>query len=435
LDTITSLKADIAIELRKLDQMKAKVEAEKRSRTKDEIAEANTILDKVEELEAAIAAEEREQAYRGKTTGKTPETPAENGEQRVLKTDNKFESFGHFLKAVIRAEDRNGDADPRLKEMRLDVNASGMNESNPSDGGYFVGKDVSTELIKETIETALLWSKVRHVPISAGKNGLKMFGIDQTSRADGSRYGGVRAYWADEAGTVTATAPKFRVMELSLKKLMAFCYLTDELMSDAVALEAVVRDAFRSEMGFKFDDSVMNGSGAGKPLGVLNAGCLVSITAETGQASTSLLAENIEKMYARNNSKTKAEWYINTDIWPQMFKFAHVIGASGVPLFVPPGGISSAPLGTLLGRPLVELEQCATLGTVGDIIFADLSKYVVIDKGGMNQASSVHVRFLYDENVLRFTWRLDGQPVYNSALTPYKGSSNTVSPFTVIASR
>ena len=103
-------------------------------------------------------------------------------------------------------------------------------------------------------------------------------------------------------------------------------------------------------------------------------------------------------------------------------------------MFVPAGGLPNAPAGTLLGRPIVPIEQCQTLGTVGDIILADLSQYVIADKGGLESASSIHVRFVYDESVFRFVYRVDGQPIWNSALTPFL-SANTLSPFVALASR
>jgi len=56
-----------------------------------------------------------------------------------------------------------------------------------------------------------------------------------------------------------------------------------------------------------------------------------------------------------------------------------------------------------------------------------MSQYLMIDKGALQTASSIHIRFLYDENVFRFTYRCDGQPIWNAPLTRFKGS--TVSPF------
>ena len=42
--------------------------------------------------------------------------------------------------------------------------------------------------------------------------------------------------------------------------------------------------------------------------------------------------------------------------------------------------------------------------------------------------------FLYDENVFRFIYRVDGKPIWNKPLTPYKGSAS-VSPFVTLAKR
>jgi HK97 family phage major capsid protein len=47
------------------------------------------------------------------------------------------------------------------------------------------------------------------------------------------------------------------------------------------------------------DDAIINGTGAGMPLGVLNAGCLVSVTKESGQKADTIVAENAVKMYHR----------------------------------------------------------------------------------------------------------------------------------------
>jgi HK97 family phage major capsid protein len=101
---------------------------------------------------------------------------------------------------------------------------------------------------------------------------------------------------------------------------------------------------------------------------------------------------------------------------------------------MPPGGMSAAPYGTLMGRPVVPIEQCQTLGTVGDILFCDWSEYLWCDKGSLESASSMHVQFLTGEMVYRFTFRCDGQPAWNSALTPFKGSA-TQSPFISLATR
>jgi hypothetical protein len=49
----------------------------------------------------------------------------------------------------------------------------------------------------------------------------------------------------------------------------------------------------------------------------------------------------------------------------------------------------------------------------------------------MESASSMHVRFLNDEMAFRITFRVDGHALWNSALTPFKGT-NTLSPFVTL---
>jgi HK97 family phage major capsid protein len=65
---------------------------------------------------------------------------------------------------------------------------------------------------------------------------------------------------------------------------------------------------------------------------------------------------------------------------------------------------------------------------------ADFSQYLLADKGGMQTASSTHVKFLYDETAFRITYRVDGQPVRGSAITPFKGSKS-LSSFVTLAAR
>jgi HK97 family phage major capsid protein len=89
---------------------------------------------------------------------------------------------------------------------------------------------------------------------------------------------------------------------------------------------------------------------------------------------------------------------------------------------------------TLLGKPIIPIEQAAAPGTVGDIVLADLNEYLIIDKGGIKSSVSIHVRFIYDEQTFKWTYRFDGGPIRNKPLTPYKGTSSTLGPFATLAS-
>src|SRR4029078_9610347 len=93
------------------------------------------------------------------------------------------------------------------------------------------------------------------------------------------------------------------------------------------------------------------------------------------------------------------------------------------PVYTPPGGLSASPLGALFGKPVIEVEQCSALGDLGDILFVNMKEYVVITKGGIDCAESMHVYFKTGENAFRWIARNNGQPKAKSAITPYKGAA------------
>jgi HK97 family phage major capsid protein len=132
-------------------------------------------------------------------------------------------------------------------------------------------------------------------------------------------------------------------------------------------------------------------------------------------------------------SKSNSVWFINTDVTPQLYQLSLSVGTGGMPMYMSPGSLPNAPSGALMGRPVVETEFNATLGTVGDIVLADMSQYAWIDKD-VQAASSIHVQFLTDQVAYRFVYRCDGQPKLNAPITPYKGPG-TLSPFVALALR
>ena len=420
----------------------------------------------LDQANAAITREERlmdERRSMAAVTDINADTVMERGDRQpanVKREPEKFATFGEFLRSVAHAGKPGVTPehwDRRLQGLYVpggleptgrQAAATGLNESVPSEGGFTVQQDHGALIYDGMFEQGVVLSRVRRVPISANANGLTIPTVDETSRVNGSRWGGVLAYWRDEADTVTATKPKFREMELKLKGLMGLCYATDELLADSAALGSIISRAFTEELTFKAEDAIINGSGSGQPLGLLNSGAVVEVAKETSQAAATIVAKNIAKMWARcpARSRRTAVWLCNQDIDPQLLlMFAPVTNVAGTEnvggIGLAQSGISYAPSGangnqlaTLMGRPVLPVEYCATLGTVGDIILVDLDQYVMIDKGGIQSAQSMHVRFVNAEQTFRLTYRVDGQPAQRSAITPYKGA-NTLSPYVTLATR
>lgn len=427
-----------------IDTITAKAETEERELTAEDYSAIEALLNKQDTIKAQIKTAERMAA-------REPAEGAGFDAATIIPQgyNNGIRSMGEFYQAVIAAgiKDRSGEKIGRFEcgviskeladfQKSVKAAASGLNETIPSDGGFLVGTDYGSALLDDAFETAQLPSLCSRMTVSAPSNKMALPAIDETSRATGSRYGGVQVYMAHEATAVTAKKPKFRMIELGLNKMMGLTYLTDELMQDATMLEGWVRMMFAKEMGFKMDDLIINGTGAGEPLGILNAGCLRSITKETGQLADTIVLENLEKAFTFCRDKARMVWLANEEILPQLMGMERAVGTGGQAVWMPQNSAAGAPNDTILGRQIKYIEQAAALGDLGDIIAADLSQYLFVDKGNIQTASSIHVNFTTDETALRFTYRLDGQPIPAAAKTPYKGGSGaTYSPFVAIAAR
>jgi len=320
--------------------------------------------------------------------------------------------------------------DPRLKT------AGHLAEGDAEQGGYLVPTEFLATLLKRVNIASELVARARAIPMQT--NQIQIPAIAGSSRRDGYRHGGLTVYWTPEAGAKTESKPIFRMITLTLNKLAGLVYVSDELLSDSpISVETIINDVFTEEMGFVLEQSFVDGTGAGQPLGFMNAACLVTVPAVVPQAANTIVFQNIVDMWSRMHgpSRKNAIWIINQDAEPELYNMGLAVGTGGGPAYLPSGGLSVSPYATLLGRPVIPCEHCQTLGTTGDIALIDMNQYLYGRKStGIEYASSMHLRFDYDEMTYRFVLRADGQPWWDAALTPKHGN-NTQSPFVVLATR
>jgi HK97 family phage major capsid protein len=334
-----------------------------------------------------------------------------------------FSSFGEQLQAICSAVTPGGKVDPRLHEVRA---ATGLSESVPADGGYLISPTYSSDIIGSAFESAQFARLCRDVSIGANSNSTKVNAVDETSRVS-TRWGGLLAYWLDEAQEKVPSKPKFRQMELTLKKLVILGYATDELLSDATLLDQTLRRGFQEEIAFKVDDGIIRGNGAAQMLGILNSGCLATVTRTT---PGSIVVGDITSMWARllPGSHSRAVWITNPDCLPTLYTMAMGTGTnSGVSIFMPGGSIAGQPYATIFNRPLIVSEMASSLASAGSLMLCDFSHYLLISKG-LKVDMSVHVAWTTDQSCYRGVLRIDGMPDMAAKVTPYKGA-NDLSPF------
>lgn len=408
--------------------------AENRDLGEQEQAKYNDLMSQIDNIGKSIEREER-LANLGQEMEQRVGKPVAQSEAPQSSEPYKpvFGSLGEQLLAVRQAAVNPASPDRRLYEVRAPL---GANVAAPSEGGFLMETQYSAGIWKRAYEQGAILGRCFRVAIGDNADSVVINGLDETSRATGSRWGGVRAYWVAEAGTITASAPKFNQIRLSPHKLAVLVYATSEMLRNPGALESVVNQVVPQEIIFTAEDAIVNGTGAGMPMGVMNAGCKIEVSAEAGQAADTVVAENVSKMWARMwaRSRAQAVWLINQDVEPQLDQLSLVIGAGGVPMYLPAAGLTDEGTYRLKGRPVLPTEYCDTVGDAGDIILGDFSQYAISDRGQVAVASSIHVQFLTDQTAFRFIYEIDGQPLWNSALTP-KNSTATLSPFITLAAR
>lgn len=304
---------------------------------------------------------------------------------------------------------------------------SGMSTSVPSDGGYLLQTTFTERLLDKPEEVSKISPLCTKIPIGVGSDSLEAPFINETSRATGSRWGGVQTYREGESLYPSGKKPKIGQWEIRLYDLISVCYASNRLLSNATSLEAIITKAFRSENFFKLDDEIIRGTGAGQCTGIIYAPCLVTVSKEDGQAADTILTENINKMFNAlfANSRGTAVWIYNQECEPQLETLTLPIGTGGVlmPMFQYAGyGTNNSPVNKLKGLPAIPVEQASALGDLGDIILADLSGYILVDQGGIEARQSLEVKFLENEKTFQFIYRVNGAPRLRSKITPYKGA-------------
>lgn len=311
--------------------------------------------------------------------------------------------------------------------------ASGQSVAIDSEGGFLVQTDFSPAIWQLMHDQGKILSRVTPLPLTPPANAIEWPGVDETSRATGSRWGGITAYHVEEGVAPTASKQTYFRVALKLKKIAALVYATEEMLAHVPLMSQLLTQGMADELQFIIEDDIFEGNGAGKPFGIINAAAKIEIAKETGQAADTIVHDNLKKMWARLHARSRANavWYINQDAEPTLDDLAKVIGTAGVE----PNYVTYGPDGVLRikGRPVETIEYAATVGDAGDIVLADLSQYAFITSA-VNQAASMHFKFDTDEQTFRTTVRVDGALRWKSALTPFKGTA-TQSPVITLAAR
>jgi len=305
-----------------------------------------------------------------------------------------------------------------------------MTETVPSDGGFLVPGQLAEQIHAVSLENEIVMPRCFVQPMKSNEIDIPAMEIGDHSA---NLYGGFTASYTAEAGTISEADPKVRSMKLNAKKLTGLIRFSAELAEDIPGGENQLLNICGKGLAWYRDKAFLKGTGAGEPLGILNAGCTIEVAKASGQAKDTIIYSNLTDMVGRlhpacfNNSV----WICQVTAIPQLLQLSMAVGTGGsfYPVLTESNGEWR-----ILSRPVIFTEKTEPLGDKGDIILADLSQYVVGLRSGMRFDQSIHVHFTTDELLSRLIERHDGQPLWGEALILEDGT-NTVSPFVVLAER
>ncbi len=354
---------------------------------------------------------------------------------------HKFISDAHFLTDVIKAGSGGRDETPELRSWREYTTDKAAGDPTQSvvpaeSGGYLMPVETANSVFVRQSENSSFMANALTMRMASMTLKIPaMMGFDESSQ---TYYGNVAWKWSGELQEFTPTDAKFEMIELHLEKLTGMVYLSDEIMKFAQpAIKPYIDRAFDLGMNRALSRAFIRGTGAGMPQGVLEAACTIEVSEENGQENDTFYLENMLNMQAQLYSVDEdptGMWFSNRALIPQLATMTLTGGTASTPMFMVRA--QDKLQYTLMGLPIKFSTLMSALGDSGDIMLIDPSQYFIglpASGDAVEQASSIHVQFIYGQTAFRFTTWVAGQPGWRTFFTPEYG--NTQSPFIKLEAR
>ncbi len=388
-------------------------------------AEINAALQEVDEAHVPADDITRAQAKAAQRNGNGSSHPGE------------FKDWGEYLGAVwVAMTVPNGYRDPRLDFMKYDdANAdltrdakADLAEAAGATGGFLVPTEFQNQLEAVMGEQATI--RQRATVIRMRRRAVRIPVLDQTGTTAGQPhwFGGMQFAWAAEAGTKTQSDPTFRQIELVAHKLIGYTRASDELVQDsAISLD----DFLSGPMGFAGgavwmeEFAFLRGTGAGQPLGVINAGATIT---EGRNTANTVVFDDLADMMGDFLPSGRGVWYISQSL---MSDIIQLNGPTGNPSYIWQANARDGIPGQILGMPVIWTEKLPLAGTAGDILLVDWKYYLIGNRQATTIESTKFDRWQQDQTSWRMVHRVDGQPWLSAPLT-YQDGTTQVSPFVIL---
>jgi len=318
-----------------------------------------------------------------------------------------------------------------------EIRKTALYEGSGMTGGYLIPPQFQNELLTIAGEEGFVEPRCKVIPMNSRTVQWPMLDITTAYAAGTTPYaGGIVASWQPEASTFNETEPQFRQSEWVAWDLVMYTLASNQLLADnGIGLDALLTQLFGWAMTWYKEYAYLRGLGAGSsmPLGVLNAPA--TLLQNRAVANAFKLADAAAMMsHLQVRSWDDACWVMHQSVLPQLIQMVDNANSNRLVWVSPMGDAKSVgpaamklPQAFLNGLPIYFTEKVPSLGSRGDVMLIDWSRYVIGTRLDLQVDVSPHVRFQQNQMAWRVIARLDGRPWLNGPITDAEGF--TVSPF------
>lgn len=318
-------------------------------------------------------------------------------------------------------------------------------ENSGQTGGYIVPPQFMNELLTIAAEDGFIEPRAKVIPMNSRTMQIPMLDITSVQATGTSPYfGGILATWQPEAQTISETEPAFRQSEWTAWDLELYSVSSNQLLADnGIGLDALMTQLFGQAITWYKEYAFLQGKGSGStmPLGILNAPA--TLAQNRAVSSRFVLADAAAMLsHLQVRSWDDACWIMHQSVIPQLIQMASGAVANSASTTYIPGNqlvwagpnnnpmTQKLPTAFLNGLPIFFTEKLPSLGTKGDVMLVDWSKYVIGQRLEMQIDVSPHYLFRNNQLAWRVVARCDGRPWLNSFISDAAGWQ--ISPYIVL---
>lgn len=335
------------------------------------------------------------------------------------------DALGDMLMSIKRATRGDAKAVSYLEHTYGAVKA--MTEGTGNAGGFLVQETEIVNRLTAMPEKERWLSRIRREQVATPTGKWTDWDVTFTPTAGiGQTAGAARAKTANrvEGGAYTETQPYLKQLEWQVSDAASgYVKVSRELRQDtAGAIGEVVGSRIRRAVNARLAFLVLNGTGVGQPLGILNSAALVQ---SVHASATAFVYGDALNMIAKFEPLIgEGMWVANRTNLPEIHVVAQNAGGYVTDMNREPGTVP------MYGFEVFLSEHLPVTDNANSILLIDGGSYIIFEHGPFYLEFSEHADFLNGNDVWRFGQRIDGKPILASTIKEGNtGTATQVSPF------